>query len=132
MKQFRFDDSNPVTVLSFMGQFKRSYDFDGVYEGAAMRLLPFFMDEYPAASLTVCVTPRIDVDAPAIVHREVEGYVRIYAQVEAVNYLLNSYATDDVIKKAASDIELFKKVFIQTSIQFLEALKNEALRIGDA
>lgn len=38
----------------------------------------------------------------------VEKQRRIYAYVEAVNYLLNSYTTDVVIPKEATEIEAFK------------------------
>lgn len=55
------------------------------------------------------LTPRKDVDDPALVRQEMEGQERMYMYVATVIYLLHSYATNDVVAKAASKIELFKK-----------------------
>lgn len=47
--------------------------------------------------------------------------------VETINYVLNQYATNDVIVEAASKIGLVKNFSNWTAIQLAEALKNKAL-----
>lgn len=69
MKTYRFQDSDPVTILSFMGQCKKACDSNRVSESAAMWPQPFFMTKSPATSLTSRLTLRKDVDVPAIVFR---------------------------------------------------------------
>lgn len=86
------------------------------------------MAKSPAASLTIYLTSRKDVDASTLVRREFKGQKRIYLHVEAVNYLLNAYATNDEIANVASKIESFKKLSSQTAAQFADALKVKALQ----
>lgn len=48
-----------------------------------------------------------------------------------VNYLLNSYAADNVIVNVASEIELFMKFFSQMEVQFVKDLGDKALHCGN-
>lgn len=89
------------------------------------------MVKSPGTSLTIRLTPRKDVGVSALVHRGIEGRERIYTQLEAVDYLQNAIATDDVVAKASSEIESFKKLPNQTAVQFDEIPKNKALLYGD-
>lgn len=61
-----------------------------------------------------------------------EKQERIYTSVEAANYLLNSYATDNVIGNSKLLLKLFKKYNSQTAVQLAEALEDKALRSVDA
>lgn len=89
------------------------------------------MAKYSAASLTIRLSARKDVDVPALVRRKIKGQGRIYTFVEAVNYLLNSYATENVIAEAASVIKPFMKFHNQTTGLFDKALMDKALRCGN-
>lgn len=60
------------------------------------------------AFLTIFLTLMKDFDAPPIVCQRIEGQERIYSYVEAADYLLNLYATDDVIAKPALQIGSLK------------------------
>lgn len=60
MKLYRFEDSDSVTKLSSLGQFKRACVSNDLSKGVAMWLLPFFMAEPPATSLTIPMTPKKD------------------------------------------------------------------------
>lgn len=59
---------------------------------------------------------------------EAELKKRIYAYVEAVNFLLNPCATDDVIAKAVAEMLAFKQRLVQTAVSFPKALKNKSRR----
>lgn len=131
IKRYKSEDSDPVTILSVLGQFKQACDSNGVPEGVATWLLPFSMAKSPAASITICLTPTNNYDAPLLVPRKIDGQERIYTSIETVSYLPISYAIDVVIAKAALEIELFRKYSAQTAVQLPEALKDKGLRRGD-
>lgn len=97
-----------------------------------MWLHQFFMDKSHTAALTVRLTPRQDVDARASVRQEIEEQECVHTYVEAVNYLLFSYAIDDVIANTDSKIKSFIRFSSQMAVKFAEALKDKVLRCGDA
>lgn len=132
MKPYKFEDSDQVKILSFPGQFKRACDSNGVLEGLAMWLLSFFMAKSPAASLTAEVTSEKDPGDYFDRCRGVKRQERIYAYFKVANYRLSSYATKDVIAKAAADTGIFKQRPGQTAVRFAKALKDKALRCSDA
>lgn len=69
-----------------------------------MWLLPISIAKSFAASLTIRMTPINNDNAQHLLRREIEGQECIYTYIEAVNYLLNSFAADDMIAKAAAEI----------------------------
>lgn len=85
------------------------------------------MVKFPTASSTILLTPTEDVVAPAIIRRGIEEQERVRRQVKAVNRLLNSIATNDMIARAASKIGLFKKLSSQMAVQFGKALRYRTL-----
>lgn len=87
---------------------------------------PVFMAKSPTALLTICSTPRKDNDTSAISCQGRERQESIYTFVEAVSYLLNEYATNNVISTATSIIKSFKCPN-QTVVQFTKAPKDKAL-----
>lgn len=44
-----FDDRNPVAILSFLGQFKKACDSNGVSKDASMWLLQFYLSKASGA-----------------------------------------------------------------------------------
>lgn len=89
----------------FLGQFKKVCDSHVLSESVARWLLLFFMGKSPAASLTIRLILRKNIDAPAIVRQGIGRQERMCTDVKAVGYLVYSYATNDVITKAASKME---------------------------
>lgn len=85
MKPYRFNASNPVTVLSYLRQYKRACDSNEVLERVAMWALPFFMAKPPAVFLIIRLTPIIGVQALVIVGQEFVGQERIYTHFEVDN-----------------------------------------------
>lgn len=64
--------------------------------------------------------------------RGIEKQKHIYAYVKTVNYLLNSFATDNVIAETATKVEAFKQRPVQTAVSFDEALKDNAQKCEEA
>lgn len=73
-----------------------------------MSILLLFMSKSPAAWLNIRLTPKSDEDAPSL-REQGQDQERLYTYVKAINYLLQSYQTDDVIAEA-SEIEALKKL----------------------
>lgn len=80
------------------------------------------MAKAQAASLTISLLPTNENEAPYQHQRGMEGQKLIYTYVYTDSYLLNSYETDDVIEKSASEIDLFLMYNNQTAVQFAKAL----------
>lgn len=90
-----------------------------------------FLAKSPAASLAICLSSTNNNDALLLVCRETEGQKRIYKYIDAVNSLLNSHETYDVIAKAAAEIDLYRKYSSRMAVHLAEGLKARALRCGD-
>lgn len=114
MKPFKIENSDPVTVLSFLRQSKKDFDFNEVLGDVVMWLLPSFTAKPPASSLTICLPLTNNDDASFLVCLVIKRQARIYTYTVAINLLLNSYTTDNVITKAASEVKSFMKENIQT------------------
>lgn len=82
IKPFRFDDADPVTVLSFLEQFKEDRDSKEASEAVAMWHLPLLRAKSAAASLAICLTARKDDDVRTLVHREIEAQECICTYIE--------------------------------------------------
>lgn len=92
MKAYKFDDKEPITILSILADFKRACDSNGVFEGIALWLLPAFIRDKPAFSLTVWMASHEDDEAT---HRPPKaGEKQMTTFVEHNKFLLKFYATD--------------------------------------
>lgn len=72
MSPYKFKDSAPVTILSYLDQSKSACDSNEVLRGVAMWLLSFFMAKSPAASSTIWFTPTNNDDALLLIRRKIE------------------------------------------------------------
>lgn len=116
IKLYRFYCSDPVTVLSFLEQFKTTSGSNEVSESVAIWHLPFFKAKAPAASLSIRLTPIKDFGTLAIVRRSIEEQKLLYTYAKIVEYFQLLSATDDVIIEAAPRIKSFKKLSNQTAV----------------
>lgn len=89
------------------------------------------MAKSPAASLNIHLTPKTNIDIPAVVRCEIEGQACIYTCVALVNYIRTSNVTDDVIAKPTLEIGSSQKFLNPTAVQIAEALRHMALQCGD-
>lgn len=127
MNPYKIDDADPISVLSFLGQVERACDSNGVSEKVAMWLLQFSIKKFQAASLTIRLTRKQGDDIPNMMDRGRDEQERIHTYIEAVNYLLRSYATDDAKARASSKTESLKKLTHQNAVQYAKVLKNKSL-----
>lgn len=98
-----------------MSAHKLACDTNGVNEGAAIWLLHFFMKRLAAAALDVCIT------LCSKWHRlQMEGTVKTYC--EAVNILLETYETEDVIAETNADMMHFTPLSNKFPTEYAEAL----------
>lgn len=81
--------------------------------------VPIFYSKTPKAAFSHQVTDR---------KHETEGTLTTYHQV--VNYMLETYATDNVIAEAEAGITNFKQPARSTAVLDCEAVLEKALRCG--
>lgn len=130
MKSHEYEILDLVSIMSFLGQFKGACDSCRVPERVAILLLSFFMTTSTAMLLAIRMIPRKDTPDNMKIDRRVEGQEHIHACAEAVNDLLNSFATDDTVTNAAAEIEAFEEHSNQAAVNFAEKLKDKVLRRG--
>lgn len=104
MKSYKFEDSDPVTMIYFLELFKRAFDSNGVSKDVAIWFLLFCMAKFPTASPTIQMTSwkesRDYFDGP----RRVDGQQSIFVDVKAISYLLNSYKINYLNVRAAAKL----------------------------
>jgi hypothetical protein len=81
----KFDGNEPIAVLDFLRSFKESGDHNRVSEGAAARLMPYFLKGAPKEEYRSYL-------------KEVPASKPLYPYM--VQYLLETYASDDELAKA--------------------------------
>lgn len=86
------------------------------------------MKDGPASSFAIQLTPRGDsaLYLPKTDRKQISSYV------EAVNYLLKSYATDANIAKASPKEVNLRKAPPETSVQFSDVLRSKDIRCANA
>lgn len=131
LKPYKIEGSNPLAIPSSRRQRQKACNSDTVLEGVTRHLLPFSMSTSLAAFLTVRLTPRKDREDKFIGRHGVAGQEINYGYPEAVDYLLNAYATDDIVEKVATKLEAYKQRFKQPALTIQNALNDNALACGD-
>lgn len=94
MRSNTCDLLEPPPVASFLYAFMLACDTYGIHERTAMWLFDFFIKGSSGAALHVrlCLALRSSSDT----HREKEEMLSVYPSM--VNYLLLTYAKDDVVR----------------------------------
>jgi len=127
MQKTVFSGNDPIAILNFLKTFKDACDGSSVNEGAAMWLFQYFLTT-PAKTL---VTQRLKQPATSSKQKardRKEKKLTSYAAV--VNYLLNEYASDDIIAKAHSDLSTFRLLGNMSETTFATKLQTKATRCG--
>ena len=127
MKTNTFDSRDPVSVLSFLSVFRSACDSNGISEGAAMWLFHYFMKKTPAAALS----SRLALEPARFARSPDDAHERLGSYVEVVNYLLATYATDDVIAETVGDILSIRQGKGTTAADFAQTLYDKVLRCGN-
>ena len=102
MKSHPFSGDDLISVLGFLERFRGACDQSGVSEGAAMWCLQFYLTG-PARSILQSrlgmISMAVDAD-----HSEMRK-----SSKEAMNYLLCTYATDEVIVEAYTETVSYRQ-----------------------
>lgn len=114
METAAFKPSDPFSVLSLVDIFKTAYDSTNTHKGAALSLFPYFIREPTKATLSHQVEADTEKD-----HQQ-EGKLAIYCQV--ASYMLEAYATDNVIGEAKANIGTLKEPARMTAVCCSEIL----------
>lgn len=121
MKAALFKRTDPSSVLCFLKNIKTACGSKSFHENAAMWLFPHIIGEPIKAALSNRVTD----DERNRQHNEKPT---TYCQV--VRYLLETYATDDVIAEAKSEITTFKQPASMTTVWYSKVFWEKTLRSG--
>lgn len=117
----RFKPSDPISILGYLHAFKAACDALGIHEGAAMWLLKAYMEEPARSSLSMRLSHPKTGKA---------GKGKLTSYSSAVNYLLQTYASDDVIAEAEADLRHFTQTRNITPQEYAVALTLKVLRCG--
>ena len=120
-----FDATDPISILAFLPQFKTACDTNGVHEGAETWLFQFFIKSPAKAALVARIRAPNKAKAK---HGRKDGILTSYVQV--VNYLLRSYATDEVIDREDTKLHRFSQPDGMNETDYTHVLWENALRFG--
>lgn len=120
MKTVTFRLSRHISLLLFPDKLKTVCDINRIDEGAAAWSLPHFIQKPAKNILSKQVTADIKKD------RQQEGKPTMYFEV--VNYLLEMYATNDVIAETEDEIDNSKQYAGIMAVCYLEVYREEVPR----
>ena len=123
MKTHTFGGQDPIAVLGFLVRFKMACDHNGVSEGAAVWCFQFYLTVQAHALLQ----SRLHGNTMAV-DAEQRELLETYAEV--VNFLLRTYATDEVLSEAVDDVTSFRQSSNMTEEVYSNQLWGKALRCG--
>ena len=123
MKDHAFSGDDPITVLGFLARYKDACDKNEISEGAALWAVQFFLKGQAGA----LVKSRLAGQTMAM---DSERGELLTCYKELVNFLLHTYATDDVMAETVADVEGLKQSTSMTETGFSDELWRRALRCG--
>ncbi|CAN8068452.1 unnamed protein product [Agarophyton chilense] len=119
-----FSGSDPIAVLKFLSLFRTACDKNGVHEGATLYLFQFFRTGQVLGRVVSKISGTTD-----LVDAQDRELLRFYPQV--VHYLLETYATDDVVVDAHQEAISIRPIFNMTKSAFADDLWKKAYRCGN-
>ena len=121
MRPHLFDGSDPITIIPFLEAFRDSCNVNGVHEGAALWLVGYFLRGSAKSKVTARTTSNN-------AKKKIGNRLLTYCQ--AIDFLLRTYATDDIIARAVDDLKSYKQDSTTSEMAYLEKLWARALRMG--
>jgi hypothetical protein len=112
----RFGGEEPIEVLAFLRTFKEAADHNDVGEGAAARLLPYFLKDAAKEGY------RAHMD-------EAPLGMKLYPYM--VQYLLATYALDDELARAYTTVTTARQAEGEDERSFARRLQRAAIRAGN-
>lgn len=100
MKGASLSGDDLIMVLRFLSRFRGAYDQKILHEGAALWFFQFFL----TGSALARVQSRLSGESGAVDEHRDE---LLSSYPEVVNYMLRTYATDDIIAEAYSEVTTY-------------------------
>lgn len=99
MKAPFFNLKEPIFIIGFLTTFKLACNTDNIRDGAAMRLVPHYVNETLANELNsrMCATDKSSPITSSVRNVENWSHNLLGSYSEVVNYLLKRFATDQAI-----------------------------------
>jgi len=123
LKSQIFDPMDPITILSFLPAFKTACDSNGIHEGAAMWLFQFFVKKTAKAALSARTTT-VSASGGKTKASQLTSYPAV------VQFLLRTYATDEVIAEADAEISRYRQPDRMSPQDYAHNLWTKALKCG--
>lgn len=114
MKFSIFKPSEFIFILTFLNNFKKSFESSGTHEEAAMWLFFHLMKSL----VNIGLAHRLG----AIKENNLYKERSLTAYCQAVNYLLETYATDDVIAEEEADLMKYNQLIHMSTVCYSETL----------
>lgn len=121
MEPHTFNGDYSIRILDFLDAFSRACDSMGVHEGAAVFLFVHFMDDNPKEDLKSRVKS---------MKRRKNVFSHLLSYCEIVNYLLETYADDQTISRAHTEVIRLQQLRGQNPMKFRNHIWGRALRCG--
>jgi len=112
-----FDGRDPIDVLRFLAELKDACDSTGVHEGAAVKLLPYFLKG----------DAQVYMAGVARKGRLLSGGRGEYTWPHAVQALLTRYASDDILSSAYDAVTRITQASTEDENAFADRLQEAAL-----
>ena len=123
MKSHTFSGQDPIAILGFLARFKRVCDHNGVSQGAAVWCFQFYLTGQAHALLQSRL-----IGNTMAVDSEQRDMLESYEEV--FNFLLRTYATDEIIAEAYTKVVSFRQSSNMTEESYSNQLWDRALRCG--
>lgn len=123
LKETGFVKMNPISMLAFANIVWDACHSIGTSEGAATLLFSYFMNKPASLSLEAWL-------ASEKIHATRHQDERLSSHVEAVNYRLWTYATDDIVARAIKVLELCQEGPSVSAVLYAKLLYTIAFRCG--
>lgn len=122
LKSHILEPMNQISILRFLPAFQTACDANGVHEGAAMWLFHYIDKKTTKAALSARTTTKVDK------RKYKGGQLAPYPKV--VNYLLKTYATDEVIAETDTGINQFRQGDLISPPEYAQEWWTKALKCG--
>ena len=122
-----FNGSDPVAIINFLINFRAACDAADAHEGVALWLFQFYL----SGSAKSTVEKKIRERAPTEEQRRLDRRNKIVTTyIGAVQLLLETYATEDVLAEAHLDVTNFKQSDQMDEVKYAIKLSTKADRCG--